>query len=65
MEVLPDDRSDSRGAEEGDRRLQLAELVPAGARSSRRSELRVRPRQDPLGPAAGDLDLRIGRGDLA
>lgn len=66
-EFLPDDRSESRAAGEGDRRLQLAELGPVGARSSRRSidRLRERPRHDPLGPEGGDLDLREGNGDRA
>lgn len=64
-EVLPDVCSESRGAGDGDRRLQFAELGPGGARSPRRSESGERPRHDPLGPAGGDLDLRGGRGDLA
>lgn len=64
VEVLPDVCSESRGAEDGDRRLQFAEFGPRG-RSSRRSGLRERPRQGPLGPPGGDLDLRSGRGDLA
>lgn len=63
-DVLPDDLSESRAAGEGDRRLQLAELGPVGARSSLRSVLRERARHDPLGPLGGDLDLR-GSGDRA
>jgi len=63
-DVLPDDRSESRATGEGDRRLQFAELGPVGIRSSRRTGLRERPRQDPLGPAGGDLDLRERPGDL-
>ena len=64
-EVLPE-RSESRVGGDGERRLQLAELGPAGARSGRSGvRLRVRPRQDPLGPAGGDRDLREGKGDRA
>lgn len=44
VEVLPDERSDSRGGGEGDRRLQFDELGPVGIRSSRRSGLRERGR---------------------
>ena len=61
-EVLPDVCSESRGAEDGERRRQFAELGPPRGRSSRRSGLRERPRQGPLGPPGGDLDRR--RGDL-
>ena len=59
-EVLSDDLSESR-AGEGDRRLQFDELGPVGARSSRRSRLRERPRYEARGPAGGDLR---GNGDL-
>ncbi len=61
-EVLADDLSDSRAECDGDRRLQLTEVVPLGTRSSRRSGLRDRGRHSALGPAGGDL--RFGRGDL-
>lgn len=47
---------------EGERRRQLLELGPVGARSSRRAGLRERGRNEPLGPGGGDL-LEIG--DLA
>jgi hypothetical protein len=61
-EVLPDVCSESRAGGEGDLRLQFEELGPVGARSSRRSGLRERPRYEPLVPAGGDL---LGGGDLA
>lgn len=59
LDVLADDRSDSRGGGEGDRRLQLDEPGPLRTRSSRRSGLGERGRYGPLGPDGGDL-LRIG-----
>lgn len=60
-DVLADERSESRGGGEGDRRLQFDELGPVGMRSSRRSGLLERARYDPLGPDGGDRDLlRIG-----
>lgn len=62
-DVLPEERPESRGAGEGDRRLQVDELGPVGIRSPRRSRLRDRARHAPLGPAGGDL--LDGRGDLA
>jgi hypothetical protein len=61
-DVLADERSESRGGGEGERRLQFDELGPVGMRSLRRSGLRDWARYDPLGPDGGDL-LRIG--DLA
>lgn len=64
--MLPDVRPDeSRVGGEGDRCLQVAELGPVGARSSRRSGLRDRVRQDVREVVGGDLDLREGKGDLA
>lgn len=60
-EFLPEDRS---AAGDGDRgRLQVSDVWPTAARSSRRSGLRDLGRHPPpLGPAGGDL-LEIG--DLA
>lgn len=63
--MFPEVRPDESCVGEGDRRLHVAEVGPAGGRSSLRSGVRDRGRQDGREAAGGDLDLRGDKGDLA